>query len=169
MEDQELTKEQLIPESTLSSSIDAKRKETMKNLKTPEEELRAAASPKIPDCDVYPLILDQLKAFLEQKGYQELSPPDGRSALGSTVVDQTEIKDEYQVWHLSKSDPKSSMIPVLLIKALEEDIGQIEGFKAGYFEKFSDPLQRLELVSRQKAYPILQGLQMLLYKQKIKL
>jgi putative two-component system response regulator len=101
--------------------------------------------------------VEVLRRLMTRVGYDVLTAPDGESALQSVVRDSPDLVlldvnmpgiDGIEVCRRLKSDPKTRLIPVVLITTLTASEDRIRGIEAGADDFLSKPPVTAELEAR---------------------
>lgn len=108
-------------------------------------------------CDDDVAILNSVKIFLQQEGYNVLSASNGREAL--EVISQNEIHCLVLDIMMPELDGLSAMLkireqhnfPIILLSAKSEDTDKITGLSFGADDYVTKPFNPLELMARVKS------------------
>lgn len=98
-----------------------------------------------------------LESVLEQSGFKVACAEDGRQALGEfertrpdlVLLDvQMPYPDGFEVCRKLKSNPRTRLIPVVLVTALSATEDRVRGLESGADDFLSKPVDRSELLAR---------------------
>jgi putative two-component system response regulator len=119
--------------------------------------MRYATAGKILIVDDESQNVEVLRRLMTRLGYDVLTAPDGESALQSVGRDSPDLIlldvnmpgiDGFEVCRRLKSDPKTRLIPVVLITTLTASEDRIRGIEAGADDFLSKPPVMAELEAR---------------------
>jgi PAS domain S-box-containing protein len=100
---------------------------------------------------------DLLEAYLTPRGYEIIKAVSGEEALAKLADNQIDLilldvmmpgMDGFEVTRKIRQDPKTRLMPVILVTALKETEDRIEGIKAGCDDYISKPFNKMELLAR---------------------
>jgi DNA-binding response OmpR family regulator len=104
-----------------------------------------------------PMITEPLARQLNLAGYEVLVAQDGRSGLESAQVNQPDLvvldvmMPEMDGWELCQKLRQSSVVPILMLTALGEEVDRILGLELGADDYLTKPFSIRELKARIKA------------------
>lgn len=119
--------------------------------------MRYATAGKILVVDDESQNVEVLRRLMTRLGYDIVTAPDGESALQSVMHDRPDLVlldvnmpgiDGIEVCRRLKSDPKTRLIPVVLITTLTASEDRIRGIEAGADDFLSKPPVTAELEAR---------------------
>jgi len=105
-------------------------------------------------------IIDVLRGYLEQAGFQVLEARDGERALALAREESPELivldlmlpaKDGFEVTRTLRADPDLSAIPILMLTARVDDVDKIVGLELGADDYVTKPFNPREVVARIRA------------------
>ena len=100
---------------------------------------------------------DLLEAYLVPQGYEVIKALSGEEALEKLAVNQIDLilldvmmpgMDGFEVTRRIRQDPKTRLMPIILVTALKETEDRIQGIKAGCDDYISKPFDKMELLAR---------------------
>jgi DNA-binding response OmpR family regulator len=98
-----------------------------------------------------------LEAYLTPQGYDVITALSGEEALQKIAANQVDLvlldvmmpgMDGFEVMRRIRQDPKTKMMPVILITALKETEDRIKGIQSGCDDYISKPFNKNELLAR---------------------
>ena len=104
-----------------------------------------------------PLITEPLERFLSQHGYQVSVAHNGRTGLDLALNQQPDIvildilMPEMDGWAVCRQLRRHSVVPVLMLTALNEEVDRILGLELGADDYITKPFSTRELLARIKA------------------
>jgi len=142
-------------EEALSKSK-MKGKDSVSIYKKPAE-LNSRYQPRILIVDDEPKNLKLLQAMLTPMNYDVVQAENGNDALSK--IDRIDIDlvlldvmmpelDGFETCRRMKTNPKTQMIPVVIVTALDDMNSKVKGIEAGADDFLTKPVNRLELVAR---------------------
>ena len=99
---------------------------------------------------------DLLEAYLVPQGYEVIKALSGEEALEKLAANQIDLilldvmmpgMDGFEVTRRIRQDPKTRLMPIILVTALKETEDRIQGIKAGCDDYISKPYSDTELIS----------------------
>ena len=103
------------------------------------------------------LAVPPLARALENAGYQVLTAFDGRSGLAMVQTQQPDLVildillPELDGWGVCKAIRQTSVVPILMLSALNEEVDRILGLELGADDYMTKPFSSRELLVRIKA------------------
>ena len=102
-------------------------------------------------------IVEVLKLYLENQGYEVLAAPNGRIAY--EIIQKEEVDmgifdimmPEMNGYELTREVRKTRTIPIIILSAKQEDSDKIIGLDIGADDYLTKPFNPLEVVARVKA------------------
>jgi PAS domain S-box-containing protein len=103
---------------------------------------------------------DLLEAYLVPEGYEIIKATSGEEALAKLAGNQIDLilldvmmpgMDGFEVTRRIRQDPKTKLMPIILVTALKETEDRIQGIKAGCDDYISKPFDKMELLARIQA------------------
>jgi len=100
---------------------------------------------------------DLLEAYLVPQGYEIIKATSGQEALQKLADNQIDLilldvmmpgMDGFEVTRRIRQDPKTKLMPIILVTALKETEDRIQGIKAGCDDYISKPFDKMELLAR---------------------
>jgi PAS domain S-box-containing protein len=100
---------------------------------------------------------DLLEAYLAPQGYEIIKAVSGEEALQIMADNQIDLvlldvmmpgMDGFEVTRRIRQNPKTKMMPVILVTALKETEDRIKGIQAGCDDYISKPFNKMELLAR---------------------
>jgi PAS domain S-box-containing protein len=100
---------------------------------------------------------DLLEAYLVPEGYEIIKATSGEEALAKLADNQIDLilldvmmpgMDGFEVTRRIRQDPKTKLMPIILVTALKETEDRIQGIKAGCDDYISKPFDKMELFAR---------------------
>jgi PAS domain S-box-containing protein len=100
---------------------------------------------------------DLLEAYLVPQGYEVIKALSGEEALEKLGTNQIDLilldvmmpgMDGFEVTRRIRQDPKTRLMPIILVTALKETEDRIQGIKAGCDDYISKPFDKMELLAR---------------------
>ena len=100
---------------------------------------------------------DLLEAYLAPQGYEIIKAVSGEEALEKLAGNQIDLilldvmmpgMDGFEVTRRIRQDPKTKLMPIILVTALKETEDRIKGIKAGCDDYISKPFNKMELLAR---------------------
>ncbi len=100
---------------------------------------------------------DLLEAYLVPEGYEIIKATSGEEALQKLAAEQIDLilldvmmpgMDGFEVTRRIRQDPKTKLMPIILVTALKETEDRIQGIKAGCDDYISKPFDKMELLAR---------------------
>jgi len=100
---------------------------------------------------------NMLNAILKQEGYQIEFALNGKQALEKSLEIKPDLvlldvilpdMDGFEVCRMIRSNPYTSLMPVIMVTALDDQNSKLQGFQAGADEFLSKPLNSLEVKAR---------------------
>ena len=100
---------------------------------------------------------DLLEAYLTPQGYEIVKAVSGEEALEKLADNQIDLilldvmmpgMDGFEVTRRIRQDPKTRLMPIILVTALKETEDRIKGIKAGCDDYISKPFDKMELLAR---------------------
>jgi PAS domain S-box-containing protein len=100
---------------------------------------------------------DLLEAYLTPQGYEIIKATSGEQALAKLAGNQIDLilldvmmpgMDGFEVTRRIRQDPKTRLMPIILVTALQETEDRIKGIKAGCDDYISKPFDKMELLAR---------------------
>ncbi|MEC7843533.1 MAG: response regulator [Candidatus Latescibacterota bacterium] len=126
----------------------------------------AAAAPADPNRPLKVLVVDDeeevrnsVSEFLESQGYDAVEIADGEEALAKCFTEKPDLLlldlrlprvDGYQVCQTLKGNPITSVIPIIMISALNSTSQKIKGIECGADDYIEKPFDLEELAARIK-------------------
>ena len=98
-----------------------------------------------------------LEAYLVPQGYEVIKAVSGEEAFKKLADNQIDLilldvmmpgMDGFEVTHRIRQDPKTRLMPIILVTALKETEDRIKGIKAGCDDYISKPFDKMELLAR---------------------
>jgi PAS domain S-box-containing protein len=98
-----------------------------------------------------------LEAYLVPQGYEVIKAVSGEDALKKLADNQIDLilldvmmpgMDGFEVTRRIRQDPKTRLMPIILVTALKETEDRIKGIKAGCDDYISKPFDKMELLAR---------------------
>ena len=98
-----------------------------------------------------------LEAYLVPQGYEVIKAVSGEDALKKLADNQIDLilldvmmpgMDGFEVARRIRQDPKTRLMPIILVTALKETEDRIKGIKAGCDDYISKPFDKMELLAR---------------------
>jgi PAS domain S-box-containing protein len=98
-----------------------------------------------------------LEAYLVPEGYEIIKATSGEEALAKLAGNDIDLilldvmmpgMDGFEVTRRIRQDPKTKLMPIILVTALKETEDRIQGIKAGCDDYISKPFDKLELFAR---------------------
>jgi PAS domain S-box-containing protein len=98
-----------------------------------------------------------LEAYLVPQGYEVIKAVSGEEALKKLADNQIDLilldvmmpgMDGFEVTRRIRQDPKTRLMPIILVTALKETEDRIKGIKAGCDDYISKPFDKMELLAR---------------------
>jgi len=98
-----------------------------------------------------------LEAYLEPQGYEVIKAVSGEEAFKKLADNQIDLilldvmmpgMDGFEVTRRIRQDPKTRLMPIILVTALKETEDRIKGIKAGCDDYISKPFDKMELLAR---------------------
>lgn len=108
-------------------------------------------------CDDDKEIVEAIRIYLEQEGYQVLTAYDGQEALRQITQQKVDLlvidvmMPKLDGIRATLQIRKDSMIPIIIISAKSEDADKILGLNIGADDYLTKPFNPLELVARVKS------------------
>src|SRR5258708_10137686 len=102
-------------------------------------------------------IVRPLERMLQASGYAVRSAQDGRSGLDSALQDKPDLVildimlPEMDGWEVCKAIRKSSVVPILMLTALSDEIDSVLGLELGADDYLTKPFSTRQLMARIKA------------------
>jgi len=115
-----------------------------------------------------------LNAILKREGYQIEFASTGREALAKSFEIKPDLvlldvmlpdMDGFEVCSMIRSNPYTSLMPIIIVTALDDRISKLEGLQSGADEFLSKPLDALEVKARVRTVLKLDRFRRLLYDQ----
>ena len=100
---------------------------------------------------------DLLEAYLAPQGYEIIKAVSGEEALQKLASNQIDLilldvmmpgMDGFEVTRRIRQDPKTKLMPIILVTALKETEDRIKGIQAGCDDYISKPFNKMELLAR---------------------
>jgi PAS domain S-box-containing protein len=100
---------------------------------------------------------DLLEAYLAPQGYEIIKAVSGEEALEKLDGKKIDLilldvmmpgMDGFEVTRRIRQDPKTKMMPIILVTALKETEDRIKGIQAGCDDYISKPFNKMELLAR---------------------
>ena len=100
---------------------------------------------------------DLLEAYLVPQGYDVIKATNGEEALAKLADNEIDLilldvmmpgMDGFEVTRRIRQDPKTKLMPIILVTALKETEDRIQGIKAGCDDYISKPFDKMELFAR---------------------
>src|SRR5208283_3306023 len=110
--------------------------------------------------DDQPQNIELLEAHLVVQGYEIVKAANGEEALGKLSGNQIDLilldvmmpgMDGFEVTRRIRQDPKTKLMPIILVTALKETEDRIQGIKAGCDDYISKPFDKMKLLARIQA------------------
>ena len=104
-----------------------------------------------------PLITEPLVRFLKQQGYELQVAHNGRAGLELALTTQPEVvvldilMPEMDGWAVCRALREQSVVPILMLTALNEEVDRILGLELGADDYLTKPFSTRELLARIKA------------------
>ena len=98
-----------------------------------------------------------LEAYLVPQGYEVIKAVSGEEAFKKLADNQIDLilldvmmpgMDGFEVTRRIRQDPKTRLMPIILVTALKETEDRIKGIKAGCDDYISKPFDKMELLAR---------------------
>jgi PAS domain S-box-containing protein len=98
-----------------------------------------------------------LEAYLVPQGYEVIKAISGEEAFKKLADNQIDLilldvmmpgMDGFEVTRRIRQDPKTRLMPIILVTALKETEDRIKGIKAGCDDYISKPFDKMELLAR---------------------
>lgn len=98
-----------------------------------------------------------LEAYLEPQGYEIIKAVSGEEALQKLANNKIDLilldvmmpgMDGFEVTRRIRQDPKTKLMPIILVTALKETEDRIKGIQAGCDDYISKPFNKMELLAR---------------------
>jgi putative two-component system response regulator len=98
-----------------------------------------------------------LEAYLVPQGYEIIKAVSGEEALQKLADNKIDLilldvmmpgMDGFEVTRRIRQDPKTKLMPVILVTALKETEDRIKGIQAGCDDYISKPFNKMELLAR---------------------
>ena len=95
---------------------------------------------------------DLLEAFLVPEGYEIIKAANGEETLGKLSSNQIDLilldvimpgMDGFEVTRRIRQDPKTRLMPIILVTALKETEDRIQVIKAGCDDYISKPFDKM--------------------------
>jgi DNA-binding response OmpR family regulator len=112
---------------------------------------------KILVVDDEPHLVDTVKAYLEDTGYQVVTASNGREALFVNRHEQPDcivldlMMPEMDGWEAARLIRRESSVPIIMLTARVEDTDKIAGLELGADDYVTKPFNPRELVARVRA------------------
>ncbi|MBE2196877.1 MAG: response regulator transcription factor [Anaerolinea sp.] len=104
-----------------------------------------------------PLILYPLAEALQEYGYAVLTATDGKSGLALVLARQPDVVildillPEMDGWEVCKTIRRTSVVPILMLSSLSEEVDRILGLELGADDYLTKPFSTRELIAHIKA------------------
>lgn len=104
-----------------------------------------------------PLILHPLTASLREYGYTVFTASDGKSGLDTTLTHKPDVVildimlPEMDGWEVCKAIRGTSVVPILMLSSLSEEVDRILGLELGADDYLTKPFSTRELIAHIKA------------------
>ena len=121
---------------------------------------KEAMSPRILVADDEPANRELLQALLASQGWEAMAAADGQTAIDlfekeqpdAVLLDvQMPLLNGFEVCRRLKRNPKTRLIPVILVTALTATEDRIKGIDAGADDFLTKPIERAQLIARVRA------------------
>ena len=116
-----------------------------------------SAAEKILVVDDTPMNVRMLADVLAFKGYGVVTAAGGKEALAKLASEQPDLvlldvmmpeMNGYEVCRAIRADPKTEMLPVVMVTALDPSTERVKGIEAGADDFLSKPINQPELLAR---------------------
>lgn len=104
-----------------------------------------------------PLILSPLTSTLSQQGYTVLTATNGKTGLDMVLSHHPDmvildiLLPEMDGWEVCKAIRRTSVVPILMLSSLSEEIDRILGLELGADDYLTKPFSTRELIAHIKA------------------
>ena len=119
--------------------------------------------------DDEPRIVDGVRKYFEQAGFDVLAAYDGPGGLSLARQEQPDLivldvmmpdMDGFEVCKRLKQDERTRDVPVIFISALQDVQDKVRGFEAGGVDFITWPLQEEEVLARVRTHVELRSMQL---------
>ena len=127
-----------------------------------------SGAPKILVVDDTPLNVKLLADLLTAKGYAVVTAANGDEALGKVAADRPDLVlldvmmpglSGYDVCRRLRADPRTALLPVVLVTSLDPQQERVKGIEAGADDFLNKPINQPELLARVKSLLRVKSLQ----------
>ena len=127
-----------------------------------------SASPKILVVDDTPHNVKLLKDLLEVKGYAVTTAANGEEGLAKVAAENPDLVlldvmmpglSGYDVCRRVREDPRTALLPVVLVTSLDPQQERVKGIEAGADDFLNKPINQAELFARVKSLLRVKSLQ----------